>query len=165
MAEFQSTRGASQYLNYMCYCDAIQLDVLLFRLMVSSLGQLVVIYRFCGSTGFFQVDIVTIKTSWLKPTVLCETVRIRGRREERGPLLELNVCMRQFCCCVAEYQQGHCVKSIQIRSFFSSVFSPNAGNTNQKKLCIWTLFASWDIGRVVSRLEKCLEQCLDKGVF
>ena len=26
---------------------------------------------------------------------------------------------------------------------YLSVFSPNAGNTDQKKLCIWTLFTQW----------------------
>ena len=56
---------------------------------------------------------------------------------------------------------GHCVKSVQIRSFFWSVFSrirteyeeilrisPYSvrmrENTDQKKLRIWTLFTQWD---------------------
>ena len=54
----------------------------------------------------------------------------------------------------------HCVKSVQIRSFFLvrifphsdwirkdtlylSVFGLNAGKTDQKKLRIWTLFTQW----------------------
>ena len=52
---------------------------------------------------------------------------------------------------------GHCVKSVQIRSFFWSVFSRiwtvsrispcsvrMRENTDQKKLRIWTLFTQWD---------------------
>ena len=52
---------------------------------------------------------------------------------------------------------GHCVKSVQIRSFFWSVFSriwtvshisPYSvrmrENTDQKRLRIWTLFMQWD---------------------
>ena len=35
----------------------------------------------------------------------------------------------------------HCVKSVQIRSFFWSVYSRNrTENTDQKNLCIWTFF-------------------------
>ena len=68
-----------------------------------------------------------------------------------------------FFCIQSEYRKiriffyCHCVKSVQIRSFFWSVFShirteygeilnPNTysarmrGNTDQKKLCVWTLF-------------------------
>ena len=54
----------------------------------------------------------------------------------------------------------HCLKSVQIRSIFWSVFSsirtecgdlrskslysvPMRENTDQKKLCIWTLFTQW----------------------
>ena len=42
----------------------------------------------------------------------------------------------------------HCVKSVQIRSFFWSVFScirtvRIKENTDQKKLRIWTLFTQW----------------------
>ena len=34
----------------------------------------------------------------------------------------------------------HCVKSVQIRNFFWSIFSPNAGKYGPEKLCIWALF-------------------------
>ena len=53
---------------------------------------------------------------------------------------------------VVHIKQEHCVKSIQIRSFFWSVFSRISPysvrirrNTDQKKLCIWTLFTQWKI--------------------
>ena len=47
----------------------------------------------------------------------------------------------------------HCVKSVQIKSFFWSIFScirtessvQIKENTNQKKLRIWTLFTQWNI--------------------
>ena len=34
----------------------------------------------------------------------------------------------------------HCVKSVQIRSFFWSVFRPNTGKCGPEKISIWTLF-------------------------
>ena len=58
-------------------------------------------------------------------------------------------------------QRRHCVKSVQIASFFWSVFSSNwtdhgdllrkspysvqtQENTDQKKIRIWTLFTQWE---------------------
>ena len=65
----------------------------------------------------------------------------------------------------------HCVKSVQIRSFFWSVFSCTwteygeilpvspysvwmQEHTDQKKLCIWTLFTQWISGKLCSLGEK-----------
>ena len=40
----------------------------------------------------------------------------------------------------ASLYYSHCMKSVHIRSFFWSVFSPNKENTDQQKIRIWTLF-------------------------
>ena len=52
--------------------------------------------------------------------------------------------------CLKGHKYRHCVKSVQMQSFFLSVFSHislySAGmqeNTDQKKLRIWTLFTQW----------------------
>ena len=48
----------------------------------------------------------------------------------------------------------HCVKTVQIRSYFWSVFSLFGLNTDQKKLSIWTLFTQWSYFHIYRRKKK-----------
>ena len=59
----------------------------------------------------------------------------------------------------------HCVKSVQIRSFFWSVFSANAGKYGPEKT-IWTIFTQWLCAKICRKLWKHLKmvsEFLDMG--
>ena len=47
----------------------------------------------------------------------------------------------------------HCVKSVQIRNFFCSVFSCIRTEYGQKQLCIWTLFTQCVGGSILTEPE------------
>ena len=88
--------------------------------------------------------------------------------------ISLNVYGVKYVICV-----NHCVKSVQIREFFWSIFSqirteyeiqseftfsPNVGNYGPKKVRIWTLFTQWCY--IVSLYGKIvLRESLCSGIF
>ena len=67
-----------------------------------------------------------------------------GQKEEKNP----------FSFQLESFGDKHCVKSVQIRSFFWSVFSCIRNsvqiqeNTDQKKLRIWTLFTQYPCNKI-----------------
>ena len=58
-------------------------------------------------------------------------------------LQNINDRIFQWIIYFAKSRYLHCVKSVQIRSFFWSVFWRIQENTDQKKLRIWTHFTQW----------------------
>lgn len=53
----------------------------------------------------------------------------------------LKLVTYHFTIRISRISNLHYVECVQKRSFFWSVCSPNAGKTDQKKRCIWALFA------------------------
>ena len=61
---------------------------------------------------------------------------------------------------ITKIENNHCVKSVRIRSFFLSVFSPNTKKYGPEKLGIRTSFMQWICRQELLRKAKSTKEVL-----